>query len=116
MKEIKLTQIRLLSVLVDAFTISVAFVHSDSDTYDYESYKCKDEADFRRVVSSLNNAPLSPHQGGDIEEYDKWELETFGREGFIPLDIVFESKCTYDGFEAFYYNEDGIMFKAEIIA
>jgi hypothetical protein len=114
MKEIKLTPVEVEYSPKDKFIVVVTFMHGDADKYDYEEYECKDEADFRRIVDKLNDAPQNPSEGGDDDAYDEWALETFTYEDFIPYDVVYPGKCSYDGFEAFYYDSNGVKFKAEI--
>lgn len=116
MKEIKLTPVKIKKSPKDKYIIVVEFMHGDGDHYDTDEYKCKDDADFRRVIELLGDIPSSPGEGGDSDKYDEWELETFKSDNFIPHDITYNDIKTHiSSFEAFYYDSNGNKFQAEII-
>jgi len=111
MNPIKLTPVKNKKSPKDKYVIIVSIMFGDADRYEDHKYSCKNEKDFIRVIKQLEDSPMSPGEGGDRKTYEKWELETFGSEDFIPYDD--QCKAAYDTFEAFYYDSNGNKFKAE---
>lgn len=114
MKALKLTPSKK-EFITNKFIVKVTFMHGDADAYTSETYTCKDEDDFRRVVDKLNDAPQNPAEGGDECKYKEWELDTFGFEDFIPWDITgYDCPASFDDYECFFYDENGVEFMVEI--
>lgn len=116
--KIKLTPIPIpvKKVPTRQYVLEVKFMHGDADLYTDETYVCEDENDFKRIVSKLNCCPPSPACGGETKNYKAWEIEAFLSEDFIPWDKTgYDCPASYDGFKGFYYDENGVKFKAEIV-
>jgi hypothetical protein len=114
MKPLKLIPIKTNNPK-SVYTVVVKFMHGDADLYTFAHYRCEWEQDLRRIVAQLKNPPRNPAEGGDEDTYDKWEVDTFKSDDFIPTDKTgYDCKASYDGHECFYNDENGVKFKVEI--
>lgn len=96
------------------FVIVVNFMHGDADAYTDETYVCKNEADFIRVMSAPDG-PQDPGAGGDDDEYRAFYKNLFKTDDFIPTDITCDDyPATIQDFEGFYYDEAGNKFEATL--
>jgi len=114
MKQIKLIPVEK-EPIKNKYIILVKFMHGDADGYTEQEYECDDENDLRRIVDKLDNIPQVPAEGGDEDVYDAWELDTFNSDDFIPYDQTgYDCKASYDRYEAFYHDENGVEFRVEL--
>ena len=98
----------------DKFVIEVEFMHGDADADSTETYVCKDEAEFVRIMNAESEGPESPGSGGDEDEYNDFYADLFG-EDFVPSDVTC---CDYpacvEAFNGFYYDKDGTAYTASL--
>lgn len=112
--KVKLTPI--VNVIKDKYTVEVEFMHGDADAYTSETYECKDEADFIRVMTRLEDVPEDPGAGGDEDVHYSWCEETFGGDsGFVPRDCTCDDyQAAIRNYEGYYYNAAGDKFEATL--
>lgn len=100
------------------YHIILKVMHGDADFYEDIDFPCKDATEFEKIMLAMKNKPRGGVSGGDEGKYVKWLENNFG-EGTIPYDKKFSnSDCRADVDRAggFYYDENGIKWKAEMAA
>jgi uncharacterized protein YeaO (DUF488 family) len=97
------------------YIINVKFMHGDADAYSTETYVCKHQDDFIRVMSLDRQWPDGCRNEAT---YDEWCDNLFGEydDCFVPGDCTCDHqvRAQIESFTGFFYDEDGNEFKAEL--
>ena len=106
--KVKLTPVK--SKYKNKYVIEVEFMHGDADAYTTESFVCKNEADFIRIISN-DVSSLNRHKE---DEYDEQMTKLFG-EDFCPCDCTCEDyRASIQEMNGFYYDVAGTKFNATL--
>jgi hypothetical protein len=114
---IKLTAIKSKNPK-NKYKVILDVMHGDADMYEKVEVTCKNEADFEKKMLAMKDKPMGGSEGGDEDEYAKWLEDTFG-EGYVPYDKIFSGTSNHasvNSIEGFFYDENGVKWKAEVTA
>lgn len=114
---IKLTAIPTKSVK-NKYRVVLECMHGDADKYEKIEVTCKDESDFEKMMLAKKTQPLDGSAGGDEDEYTKWLEDNFG-EGTVPYDCIYSGTNNHakvTRMDGFYFDENGVKWKAEVTA
>lgn len=114
--KVKLTPLPPKKIPTNRYILHLEFMSGDADHYDIEKYYCDDEEDFKRLFTKVTEGIKELKYNYDRDEQMAYWYKIFGDYMEVPHDVTCEGyPARMTNIQGFYYDENGVKFKAEVV-